>query len=231
MAERRCGRRLRRSLLPVDRVAGFGAALGAPGTDAKARAVAACADRALGAALTMGEERGRQEAAYGAGAHDFDFLAGRWTVLHRRLKRRLARSDDWEAFSGTCESRAILAGQANLDENLLELPDGAYRAATLRAYDPCAGTWAIWWLDARHPHRLDPPVIGGFENGIGSFFSDDRFQGRPIRVRFIWSDITAASARWQQAFSEDRGLTWETNWVMEFARAGVDRRSRSATLP
>jgi hypothetical protein len=39
-------------------------------------------------------------------------------------------------------------------------------------------------------------------------------------VRFLWTDITPASARWQQAFSEDGGASWETNWVMEFERAG-----------
>lgn len=38
-------------------------------------------------------------------------------------------------------------------------------------------------------------------------------------VRFIWSDITLNSSRWQQAFSEDAGKSWETNWVMDFKRA------------
>jgi hypothetical protein len=52
---------------------------------------------------------------------------------------------------------------------------------------------------------------GGFENGVGRFFADDRFENKSIRVQFIWSDIAAQSARRQQAFSEDGGLTWETN--------------------
>lgn len=77
-------------------------------------------------------------------AHDFDFLVGRWMVQHRRLKHRLAHSNEWEIFSGTCEARTILDGQANLDDNVLELPGGTYRAATLRAYDPSKKTWSIW---------------------------------------------------------------------------------------
>jgi hypothetical protein len=151
--------------------------------------------------------------------HDFDFLLGRWTVQHRRLKHRLAHSNEWETFSGTCESRSILGGQANIDENMIEAPAGTYRAATMRVFDPATKTWAIWWFDSRQPHELDPPVVGAFKDGLGTFFANDRFQGKPIRVRFIWSGITATSARWQQAFSEDGGATWETNWVMEFKRA------------
>ena len=50
--------------------------------------------------------------------------------------------------------------------------------------------WSIWWLDGRNPGRLDPPVVGGFKDGIGTFIADDTFDGRPILVRFLWSDIT-----------------------------------------
>lgn len=152
------------------------------------------------------------------GAHDFDFLFGHWCVRHRRLKRRLQGCADWDAFDGTCQAWPLMNGQGNVDDNVLELPDGPYRAASLRAFDPARAEWAIWWLDARHPGQIDVPVRGRFVDGVGTFLCDDTFEGRPIRVRFVWSCIAPSSAQWVQAFSADNGTTWEINWVMQFER-------------
>jgi hypothetical protein len=152
-------------------------------------------------------------------ARDFDFLFGDWGVRHRRLRERLAGCDDWDEFDGSCRARSVLDGAGNVDDNFLELPDGVYRAVTLRAFDATTGAWSIWWLDGRRPDRLDPPVIGRFENGIGRFHGDDVFAGRPIRVRFLWDVADPRAPRWEQAFSTDGGDTWETNWTMDFSRS------------
>jgi hypothetical protein len=152
--------------------------------------------------------------------HDFDFFVGRWTVRHRRLKERLAASTQWEEFGGTSLMQKLMDGQGNIDDNLIEVPSGHYRAVSLRSFDPKTRQWAIWWVDGRDPHhRLDPPMVGSFSAGIGTFYADEIFNERPIRVRYLWSDITANSCRWQQAFSPDGGQTWETNWIMDFERA------------
>ena len=153
--------------------------------------------------------------------HDFDFLAGHWRVQHRRLRERLAGNDEWQVFDGSCAAQLILGGQGIVDDNVLNLPAGSYRAASLRCFDPQSQRWAIWWLDARNPHSLDVPVVGGFEGGIGSFYADDTFNGRPIRVRFRWTDTDTASPQWEQAFSPDAGQTWEVNWTMSFVRAAA----------
>lgn len=150
---------------------------------------------------------------------DFDFLFGSWRVQHRRLKERLADCGEWEEFGGSCSVQPLLGGSGNVDDNVIELPAGTYRAASLRAYDPVTRTWAIWWLDARQPHTIDVPVVGGFDGGIGTFHADETLRGRPIKVRFRWSAITATSCQWAQAFSPDAGAHWETNWVMHFTRS------------
>jgi hypothetical protein len=67
---------------------------------------------------------------------------------------------------------------------------------------------------------MEPPVVGRFEQGVGRFYADETLRGRPIRVRFIWSEITATTARWEQAFSPDAGASWEINWDMRFTRIG-----------
>lgn len=149
--------------------------------------------------------------------HDFDFLVGEWRVHHRRLQ---ADRNEWVEFDGTCSNRKLMDGSANIEEHTLNAPSGAYRAVGLRSYDLKTGKWAIWWLDGRYPSGpLDPPVLGGFENGIGNFYSDYMDNGKQMRVRYTWSDITPTSARWEQASSADDGkTTWKANWIMKFQR-------------
>jgi hypothetical protein len=150
--------------------------------------------------------------------HDFDFYFGTWRIHHTQLVERLAGSAEWREFESTSTAWPIMGGTGNVDDNVLDHPNGTYRAISLRSFDPATRQWAIWWLDGRNPHHLDPPVVGGFEDGVGTFIAEDAFNGRPILVRFIWSDITATTCRWEQAFSTDRGETWEVNWVMESTR-------------
>ena len=116
--------------------------------------------------------------APGSAVLDFDFYMGTWRVHHRRLKARLAGSDEWEEFEGTSRAWPILDGAGNIDDNVLELPAGTYRAISLRTYDPATDRWSIWWLDGRTPGRLDPPVVGGFADGVGTFIAPDTFDGR-----------------------------------------------------
>ena len=148
----------------------------------------------------------------------FDFQIGAWNVKHRRLKERLANCADWEDFDGTCNMATVLGGNGNVEDNVLHISSGTYRAVALRSFDPINGTWAIWWLDSRNPHMLDVPVIGCFEKGIGAFYASDMLNGKPVEVRFLWLKTDTLSPRWEQAMSADKGKTWETNWTMDFQR-------------
>lgn len=149
---------------------------------------------------------------------EFDFLHGQWKVAHRRLKTRLSGADDWQEFGGQVTVWPTLGGEGNVDDNLLELPDGDYRAMSVRSFDQASGEWAIWWLDGRSPHGMDVPVIGRFEGGEGIFLAEDVFEGRPITVRFRWRNMDTPTPVWEQAFSADGGKSWEVNWTMTFHR-------------
>ena len=150
------------------------------------------------------------------GTSDFDFQRGEWRVWHR-VKR--SDRDAWTEFGGTCRNRSLINGSANVEEHTFIQPAGITHGIALRAYDTKAGQWAIWWVDSRDPHgTLDPPVKGHFEHGVGTFYSDCIADGKPMRVRFVWSHISGNSARWEQANSSDAGKTWDTNWTMEFER-------------
>jgi len=148
------------------------------------------------------------------GTRDFDFQRGEWRVRHR-----VKRQDAWIEFVGTCRNRGLIDGSANVEEHTFLRATGTTHGIALRAYDVKAAQWAIWWVDSRDPHApLDPPVKGRFENGVGTFYSDYIADGKPMRVRYIWSHISANSAHWEQAISSDAGKTWDTNWTMEFER-------------
>jgi len=156
--------------------------------------------------------------ALDAHRQDFAWLVGRWNVQHHRLKERLLNNHEWEDFTGTSELWLTMNGLGTVDDNLLNLPSGQYRAVGVRAFNQQTRQWLIWWLDSRNPTTLDPPVAGSFENGVGTFLSDDTLRGKPIKVRYTWSHITPTTAQWEQAFSPDGGKTWETNWTSSFRR-------------
>jgi hypothetical protein len=154
------------------------------------------------------------------GRHDFDVRFGDWQAHHRKLKDRLVNSHEWIEFDGTLSMRPLMDGLANVSENVFHMPDGTYRGVSMRSYDPRTGLWATWWIDGRNPHgAIDPPLKGRFEAGTGTFYGDETYQGKPVKLRILWSHVTPTSARWEQAYSADGGKTWETNWITDFRRA------------
>jgi hypothetical protein len=73
-------------------------------------------------------------------------------------------------------------------------------------------------LAASTDPRREAPLLGRLDAGLGRFYSDDTLDGRPIRVRFVWTVLGLDHCRWEQAFTADQGRHCETNWVMDFHR-------------
>jgi hypothetical protein len=151
------------------------------------------------------------------GQHDFDFEIGSWSTRLRRLKDPLSGSTDWVEYEGTSVVRPIWGGRANLVELDVSGPAGRIEGLSLRLYRPQSGQWSLTFASSANG-LLATPAIGAFEDGRGAFYSQEDLDGRAILSRFLISDITPTSCRFEQAFSDDWGSTWEPNWI------AVDRR-------
>jgi hypothetical protein len=149
----------------------------------------------------------------------FDWFVGTWTSEQRRLRGVLVGSQDWYEFPGTHRVWNALDGIAQFDEAMF--PTEGFGGITLRLYDKERDEWSLYWASSRNGLLALPPTVGKFgEDRVGVFTNEEEWEGTPITVRYLWSDITPASARWEQAFSADHGATWEPNWIARFTRTG-----------
>jgi hypothetical protein len=146
------------------------------------------------------------------GQHDFDFEIGAWKTHLSRLLHPLTGSTTWIKLEGTSVVRKVWNGRANLVELEVDGPTGHIEGLSLRLYNPESHQWSLNFANS-NSGTLGQPTIGGFKNGRGEFFDQESFNGRTILVRNVWSDITPNSCRFEQAFSDDGGKTWEVNWI------------------
>jgi len=151
--------------------------------------------------------------------HDFDFEHGRWQTTLRRRLHPLSGSDVWADYAGTTVVHPVWGGRANLVELDVSGSEGRLQGLSLRLFDPTQERWTLNFSNAA-AGTLVPPMSGGFGGGArGVFYSAEEFGGRPVLVRFIIESTSADTCRFEQAFSADGGVTWETNWI------AVDKRS------
>jgi len=111
----------------------------------------------------------------------------------------------------------IWNGKASLIELDVSGPAGQIEGAGLRLYNSETHQWSLNWANSSDG-VMTKPVTGEFKNGRGEFFDQEELAGRAILARNSFLDITPNSSRFEQAFSNDWGKTWETNWVMTFLR-------------
>lgn len=144
--------------------------------------------------------------------HAFDWEIGTWQTHLRRRLRPLTGSNEWVEYSGATVVRKVWNGRANLVELEVQGSAGRIEGLSLRLYNPQSRLWSLNFANGAGG-TLATPTIGGFKNGRGEFYSHETLNGRPIVARFVISDITHDSARFEQAFSADGGKTWEVNWI------------------
>jgi len=146
------------------------------------------------------------------GQHDFDFEIGAWKTHLKRLLHPLSGSTTWVEYNGTTVVRKVWNGLANLVELEVDGPAGHIEGLSLRLYRPQSHQWSLNFANSSDG-TLGQPTMGEFKNGRGEFYDQETLNGRAILVRFVISDITSNSCRFEQSFSDDGGKTWEVNWI------------------
>ncbi len=151
------------------------------------------------------------------GQHDFDWELGNWKINISRLQHPLTGSTTWTELNGTVVCRKVWDGKANLAEIKADGPSGHLEFLALRLYNPQTRQWTNNFASS-NSGTLSVPMFGEFKNNRGEFYDQEPFNGRTILVRFIFFPLTKDSGRSEQAFSDDGGKTWETNWINTYTR-------------
>jgi hypothetical protein len=146
------------------------------------------------------------------GQYDFDFEIGTWKTHLKRLVQPLTGSTTWVECDGKTVVRKVWGGKANLVELEADCPKGHFEGMSLRLYNAQSHQWSLNFSNV-NDGTLSQPTIGEFKNGRGEFYDQEPLNGRAIFVRFVITDITPNSCRFEQAFSDDGGKTWEVNWI------------------
>ena len=154
------------------------------------------------------------------GQRDFDWEIGTWRTQLKRLDSPLTGSTTWIEYEGTSVAREVWDGRANLLELDVTGPKGRIVGLSLRLYNPQSKQWSLNFASV-NGGTLTTPTIGEFRNGIGEFYAQETYNGHAILVRFVITPVNADVYRFEQAFSEDGGKTWELNWI------AIDTRVRS----
>lgn len=149
----------------------------------------------------------------GKGIGDFDFLTGEWKIKIRKFDT--SGPDGMMDHDASATVHRVLGGAGSIEE--LRKGDGSFRGMGVRVWHPENKQWADHWTSA-DDGVVNQPQLGQFIDGAGVFLLDDTEDGKPVKIRAFWDEITPNSCRWYQTMSKDDGLTWERDTYMAWTR-------------
>ena len=171
----------------------------------------------LGAPLLPAQTTKPTATSRGEANHDFDFELGHWNIHLKKLMHPLTGSKDWIEFDGTSVTQKLWEGRSQIEQFETDGAGGHIEGLTLRTFNPQTHQWYLYWANSKDG-LIGPPQVGQFKNGVGEFYAQDTFNGKPIFIRFIWSKTDTDTPHFEQSFSEDGGKTWEVNWITDQTR-------------
>ncbi len=151
------------------------------------------------------------------GQHDLDFNLGTWKTHIRRLKDPLTGSNTWTEMEGTVTFQKIWDGKAQLETIEASGPGANFEGMQIFLYNPEAHQWSMTFANSRQG-VLTVPAVGEFKDGRLELYDQEPYNGRMILVRAKFFDISPDTHRFEQAFSDDGGKTWEPNFTATLTR-------------
>ncbi len=148
----------------------------------------------------------------GGPEHDFDFNMGRWATQIRAVMNPLSAPNVWTNLQGTHTVYRVWGDWADIGQLEVDGPSGHEELMALRLYDRKTQQWRVYFANSA-AGTLDPPMVGGFKHGVGTFVFLDEMEGKTVLVRNVWSGITAKSCHQDWAVSADGGKTWVPTWI------------------
>lgn len=131
--------------------------------------------------------------------HEFDFWLGEWDVT-------------WgEGMRGTNRVESILDG-AVIQENFNG--DGLI-GISVSVFSREDSRWHQTWVDNSGSY-LD--FVGGFADGKMILSRNGIAEGKPIKQRMVWFNISENHFNWNWERSDDDGATWRALWEIQYQR-------------
>lgn len=152
--------------------------------------------------------------------HDFDFNIGSWMTQIRAVLHPMSSPGEWSELHGTHVVYRVWDDWANIGQLEVDVPGGRHiEYLALRLYDRKTRQWRVYFANSRSG-TLDPPMVGAFKDGVGTFVGLDDIDGQIVLTRNVWSGITANSCHQDWSISKDGGRTWIPTWISTDTRGG-----------
>ena len=138
----------------------------------------------------------------------FDFWVGNWDLSWKNA--------NGTASTGTNIITKILDGTA-IQENFTALTGSTkgYKGQSVSILDAQTGVWKQTWIDNQGAYM---PFTGG-SDGPSRFFAQEFMKnGKLVKQKMVFHDITKEMFVWDWMSSPDSGKSWTINWSVNYRR-------------
>jgi len=102
---------------------------------------------------------------------------------------------------------------------------GRLHGMSLSIRDSEDDRWRQTWIDSSGSYLA---LVGVAVDGRIAFEMEAVKDGRPVRNRMIWTDVTDDALVWRWQRSEDHGATWTDLWRIDYRRRPASGATTSA---